>query len=248
MERQLSATRPQSFPQHRALRTAHASGVAFVAPIFEPFDAPSFPAQDNPPFLPAPSFDCPAISGLEADNLITSAAKREDISASLLRAVIKRESAFRPCAISEKGALGLMQLMPATAEQFGVQDPFNPRQNVLGGAAFLKQLLNRFGGDVRLALGAYNAGPERVDAFRGIPDIAETQNYVSSITSDLGLPNVDAQSASEETSGADSDSAAAPTKPISNAMTKPDLRHLTLGSPNLQFRTPATSVQLISGK
>ena len=80
-----------------------------------------------------------------------------------------------------------MQLMPATAAQFGVADPFDPRQNVGGGAAFLRQLLNRYGGDLKLALSAYNAGIGRVEASGGVPNLLETQNYVSGILEDLGL-------------------------------------------------------------
>jgi hypothetical protein len=79
-----------------------------------------------------------------------------------------------------------MQLMPATAAAFNVSDPFDPQENILGGAAYLRQLMERYGGDASLALSAYNAGPEIVDRIAGIPDIPETQNYVTSIFRDLG--------------------------------------------------------------
>ncbi|MBV9305376.1 MAG: lytic transglycosylase domain-containing protein, partial [Acidobacteriaceae bacterium] len=116
-----------------------------------------------------------------------AAAAKQTLSPALLRSVIKHESAFRPCAISVKGAQGLMQLMPSTAEQFGVIDPFDPKQNIRGGAAFLRQLLNRYGGDLKLALSAYNAGAGRVEASGGVPDLLETQSYVGSILGDLGI-------------------------------------------------------------
>lgn len=109
------------------------------------------------------------------------AAKQEDVDKDTLRAVMQQESAFRPCSVSPKGAMGLMQLMPATASQFGVSDPFDNERNVEAGATFLKQLLVRYGGDLTLALGAYNAGPAKVDASGGVPDIPETQNYIKQI-------------------------------------------------------------------
>lgn len=139
------------------------------------------------PLWAAPQMDCPPIEEAEADELINAAAAKQTLSPALLRSVIKHESAFRPCAISVKGAQGLMQLMPSTAEQFGVIDPFDPKQNIRGGAAFLRQLLNRYGGDLKLALSAYNAGTGRVEASGGVPDLLETQSYVGSILGDLGI-------------------------------------------------------------
>ena len=99
----------------------------------------------------------------------------------LVNAVIDRESGARPCAVSVKGAQGLMQLMPAVASELGVKDAFDPKQNVDGGTKLLKQLLTKYNGDVGLALGAYNAGSARVDREGGIPKIPETINYVSDI-------------------------------------------------------------------
>ncbi|MBV9940024.1 MAG: lytic transglycosylase domain-containing protein [Acidobacteriaceae bacterium] len=139
------------------------------------------------PLWAAPQMDCPPIEEAEAEELINAAAAKQTLSPALLRSVIKHESAFRPCAISVKGAQGLMQLMPSTAEQFGVIDPFDPKQNIRGGAAFLRQLLNRYGGDLKLALSAYNAGAGRVEASGGVPDLLETQSYVGSILGDLGI-------------------------------------------------------------
>jgi hypothetical protein len=130
--------------------------------------------------------DCPALPARERDRLIDTAARKQSVPADLIRAVIRQESAFRPCAVSDKGAQGLMQLMPATAAAFNVDDPFDPQQNILGGAAYLGQLMQRYAGDASLALSAYNAGPQIVDRIASIPDIPETQNYVTSIFRDLG--------------------------------------------------------------
>ena len=132
----------------------------------------------------APAFvaaDCEPLPSSEVDFLVEQAAEKQDLDVEMLRAVIQQESAFRPCAVSPKGAMGLMQLMPATASQFGVPNPFDPADNVEGGARFLKQLMVRYGGDLTLALGAYNAGPAKVDAAAGIPNIPETQDYVKQI-------------------------------------------------------------------
>ena len=129
--------------------------------------------------------DCPRLSGQEADLLISSTAAKEQLSPDLLRAVINRESGFKPCVVSEKGAQGLMQLMPETARELNVADPFDPVQNLAAGAALLKRLLTRYSGDVASALGAYNAGTLRVDEAGGVPQIDETENYVSGILTDL---------------------------------------------------------------
>lgn len=125
--------------------------------------------------------DCDPIAEPQLASLINDAAAREQMRPAVVRAVIERESAARPCAVSPKGAQGLMQLMPATAAQFNVLDPFDPKQNVDAGTKFLKQMLSRYGNDLSLALGAYNAGPARVDRDGAVPDIRETQSYVSDI-------------------------------------------------------------------
>jgi soluble lytic murein transglycosylase-like protein len=113
--------------------------------------------------------------------LLGVAATSQHVDPKLLRGVVIQESGFRPCAVSSRGALGLMQLMPATAEQFQVADPFDARQNIEAGARYFKELLDRYKGDIPLALAAYNAGPGAVDAAKGIPDIPETRDYVRSI-------------------------------------------------------------------
>lgn len=113
------------------------------------------------------------------DGLIEGAASSASVDANLLRAVIVVESGFNPRAVSKKGALGLMQLMPATAARFGATNAMDPRQNVAAGARYLKFLMDRFGHNVRLALAAYNAGEEAVDRNGGqIPPFTETMAYV----------------------------------------------------------------------
>ncbi|MDW8479296.1 MAG: lytic transglycosylase domain-containing protein [Xanthomonadales bacterium] len=112
---------------------------------------------------------------------IAEAAQRHGVDEALVRAVMHAESNFRPGARSHKGAQGLMQLMPATAEALGVRDPFDPRENIEGGVAYLKQMLERFGGDERLAVAAYNAGPEAVERHGGVPPFAETRVYVERV-------------------------------------------------------------------
>lgn len=144
------------------------------------------PAQSAEPLEPLAPV-CDPLPQTQVDSLIDSAATRENLDRDLLRGVIRQESAFKPCAVSPKGAQGLMQLMPATAIQFGVTNPFDPAQNVDGGAKLLRQLLSRYNGDLSKALGAYNAGPSRVDAVNGVPQIPETQDYIKQILSLLPI-------------------------------------------------------------
>ena len=129
--------------------------------------------------------DCPPLPLEQVNPIIDRAAAREGLKPDLLRAVVKRESGFRTCAVSPKGAVGLMQLMPATVTRFGVADPFDPQANIETGAKFLKELLDRYTGDLRLALAAYNAGPAKVDEAAGVPAIPETQDYVREILAGL---------------------------------------------------------------
>jgi soluble lytic murein transglycosylase-like protein len=113
------------------------------------------------------------------DSIIENAALSASVEPNLLRAVIVVESGFNSRAVSKRGAVGLMQLMPATANRFGVSNPYDPRQNIHGGAQYLKFLIDRFGQDVRLALAAYNAGEEAVERNGGqIPPFSETMAYV----------------------------------------------------------------------
>ena len=129
---------------------------------------------------------CEPISDELVKPIIEAAAKAQEVSPDLLRAVIERESGFRTCAISAKDARGLMQLMPATVEQFGVADPFDPKENIGAGAKYLKQLIDKYKGELKLALAAYNAGPAAVDEAAGVPPFAETKDYVQAILEKLG--------------------------------------------------------------
>lgn len=112
---------------------------------------------------------------------ITKAAIRHGVDPELVRSVIRVESGFNPRAVSRKGARGLMQLMPRTASALGVRDVFNPRQNIDGGVRYLRRLIDRYRGNLPLALAAYNAGPRVVDWYGGIPPYRETQDYVRRI-------------------------------------------------------------------
>ena len=118
----------------------------------------------------------------DIDAAIDEAAARHHVDPSLVRSVVKVESNFNPNALSRKGAMGLMQLMPSTARSLNVSNPFDPQQNVDAGVRHLRKLLDSYGGDVRLSLAAYNAGPGAVARSAGVPRFRETQDYVRRIT------------------------------------------------------------------
>ena len=119
----------------------------------------------------------------EITDLITKYSEENNLDADFVKAVIQQESGFNPNATSKCGAMGLMQLMPATAESLGVTDAYDAEQNIYGGTKYLKGLMDRFGNNKELALAAYNAGPNAVKKYGGIPPYNETQNYVKKVLS-----------------------------------------------------------------
>jgi soluble lytic murein transglycosylase-like protein len=131
------------------------------------------------------------------DPIIAEAAETHGVSATLIRSVIEAESSFDPSAVSPVGAMGLMQLMPQTADAFGVSDPFDPRENIMAGTRLLKELLTQFRGSIPLALAGYNAGSGTVARYGGVvPPFTETRNYVKRITgliADARRANPDSQ-------------------------------------------------------
>ena len=117
----------------------------------------------------------------EYEGIILQASRRFEVDVSLVKAIIKAESYFDHKAVSHKGAQGLMQLMPQTSDAMAVENPFDPEENIFGGTRYLSLLLKRFKNDKKLAVAAYNAGPERVEACNGIPPIAETERFVKKV-------------------------------------------------------------------
>lgn len=142
---------------------------------------PAAPVSALVPQVQVPAFVVPA----PLDALITKAADAHAVDANLVRAVIRVESAYRPGARSHKGAMGLMQLMPATAREYGVRNAYDPAENINAGVRHLRSLLDRF--DVRLAVAAYNAGAGAVERYGGVPPYRETRAYVDKVLSLAGF-------------------------------------------------------------
>lgn len=145
--------------------------------------------------------DPAATNPARIDSIIDRVSSHYQVDPKLVHALIRVESNYDPSAVSSKGAMGLMQLIPATAHRFGVRNPFDPRQNVQGGVSYLKYLLHLFGGNLPLSLAAYNAGEERVIRSGGIPAIPETEHYVRAITHLYHSKNVGSAGAAAPAAG-----------------------------------------------
>ena len=169
----------EAMQEQRAAIAIQRESVKKQADLAKEWRAPSLSEIAPPPA------DCDPIADVELTPMIDAAAQKHSVEPKLIRAVIEQESGLRPCALSPKGAQGLMQLMPETAGQLGVEDPFDAKENVEGGARYLKGLLDKYKGDVSLALAAYNAGPSAVDQAGRVPEIPETVDYINAILKKL---------------------------------------------------------------
>jgi soluble lytic murein transglycosylase-like protein len=165
----------------RRVRTAVLAAAMSSAPLARPMVALLPPPPKAKPNIEV-SAEYIAVPAHQAyDDIIEEAASKYEMDANLIRAVMQAESAFHPYAVSRAGAEGLMQLMPDLADEMGVSDVFDPRDNIMGGARYLKRLLDYHDGNLDLALASYNAGPGNVQRYGGVPPFRETRNYVKTI-------------------------------------------------------------------
>ncbi|MDA8388942.1 MAG: lytic transglycosylase domain-containing protein [Nitrospiraceae bacterium] len=156
------------------------TGAVRVKSDYRPVDDHGGPAMKRRPAIPTrgASLNTGGLSSARMEKLIESKSEKYRMDPSLVRAVIRAESGFDCTAVSPKGAMGLMQLMPATAASLGVCNPFDPSENIDGGVRYLSHLLERFDGNLPLALAAYNAGPQFIEQYGAIPPYSETRNYI----------------------------------------------------------------------
>jgi soluble lytic murein transglycosylase-like protein len=177
--------------QPQRIRAAMAESIekqrASVEQQIRSIKSPMPPAIPPSFAVPPPvAYACEPVAQPELSKMIDSVAREHSVDPALVREVARQESGFRPCVVSPKGAEGLMQLMPATQAQLEVHNPFDPQESLSAGAKLLKQLLDRYHGDLALALSAYNAGITRVDRNFSVPEIPETKDYVTDILGRLG--------------------------------------------------------------
>jgi soluble lytic murein transglycosylase-like protein len=166
--------------RRRHMRTAVLAAAMSGAPMMRPAIA-IFPGKMLEPQVDVAT-EFVVVPPSEAyEEIIQEAATEYDLDPALIRSVMQAESAFHPYAVSRAGAEGLMQLMPALADEMGVSDSFDPRENIKGGARYLKRLLDYHNGNLDLALASYNAGPGNVQRYGGVPPFRETRNYVKTI-------------------------------------------------------------------
>jgi soluble lytic murein transglycosylase-like protein len=177
-------------PPGADLRNSSAAGYVSSAPKFDG--------------VPVSLMNRSASAPAKLDRIVSEAAQRHQVDPALVKAVISTESGWNPQAVSRKGAVGLMQLIPATAQRYGVGDSFDPVQNVEGGTTYLKWLLDRYHGDLSKSLAAYNAGERAVDQSGGVPAYRETQRYVQKVTNAYFQPD----------SGRDTQLWSAPERPV----------------------------------
>lgn len=180
-----AATGPDGLP---VLDPARLGASPFAALVAAALNGAGVRPQTDPDGIAYPGLgggsapDAPAmVPPAEIDRLVSANSAQWNVDPNLVKAIIANESGFNANATSNVGAQGLMQLMPGTAAGLGVSNAYDPAQNVWGGTRYIKGLLDRFGGDVRLAVAAYNAGPGAVEKYSGVPPYAETQNYVQNV-------------------------------------------------------------------
>ena len=167
--------------------------LAAATTLFAPYHAATAPTPR--PRVSVSMDDFRAVPANQAyESLIQEAAILYQLDAALIRAVMQTESAFNPFAVSGVGAQGLMQLMPALAAEMGVRDSFNPRENIMGGVRYLRELLDRHRGNVTLAVASYNAGPGAVDRYHAVPPFRETRRYVNAITALIAHDHAESRS------------------------------------------------------
>ena len=167
--------------------TCDKSIVEKVEPDEVPYIDPDAPKTAEPAIATPAEPDESLLDGTPYGEIIASVSEAQGVNPLLVRALIQVESKFRPTARSRKGAMGLMQLMPSTAREYNVRNPFEPKANIEAGIKHLKSLIERFGSSLELGLAAYNAGPGAVEKFNGVPPYRETRDYVSRILSLAGL-------------------------------------------------------------